>query len=160
MLLVVLSKGGRCYFWSLFDCDDRRSPWWASCVGTQHDADMISISFNSYASLAVFGTTDCVTTDKQSYLKKFEEISYVVRLYFSPLLYSARHLFLDFFLWAFVSIFVLEDQNDKIKSDSDLSKKVSLFIHFRIKSSDIKTWHFGDDMSPSWIGFVSRLLRY
>ena len=60
---------------------------------------MISISFNSYASLAVFGTTDCVTTDKQSYLKKFEEISYsVVRLYFSPLLYSARHLFLDFFL--------------------------------------------------------------
>ena len=101
MLLVVLSKGGRCYFWSLFDCDDRRSPWWASCVGPQHDADMISISFNSYASLAVFGTTDCVTTDTQSYLKKFEEISYVVRLYFSPLLYSARHLFLDFFLVSF-----------------------------------------------------------
>ena len=62
---------------------------------------MISISFNSYASLAVFGTTDCVTTDTQSYLKKFEEISYVVRFYFSPLLYSARHLFLDFFLVSF-----------------------------------------------------------
>ena len=46
--------------------------------------------------------TDGVTTDNQSYLKKFEEISYsVVRLYFSPLLYSARHLFLDFFLVSF-----------------------------------------------------------
>ena len=43
--------------------------------------------------------TDCVTTDNRSYKKKFEEISYsVVRLYFSPLLFSARHLYLDFFL--------------------------------------------------------------
>ena len=30
-LLFFHSKGGRCNFWGLLYCDDRRSPWWASC---------------------------------------------------------------------------------------------------------------------------------
>ena len=29
-LLFFHSKGGRCSFWGLLYCDDRRSPWWAS----------------------------------------------------------------------------------------------------------------------------------
>ena len=53
-LLVVLSKGGRCNFWGLLDCDDRRSPWWASRVWPQLDTVMISMDFNGYASLAIF----------------------------------------------------------------------------------------------------------
>ena len=53
-LLAVLLKGGRCNFWDLLDCDDRISPWWASRVGPQHDTVMFSMSFNSYASLAIF----------------------------------------------------------------------------------------------------------
>ena len=53
-VFVVLSKGSRCYFWGLLDCDDRRSPWWASRVGPQHDTVMISVSFNSYVNLAIF----------------------------------------------------------------------------------------------------------
>ena len=53
-LLAVLSKGGRCNFWGLLECDDRRSPWWASRVGPQHDTVMISMNFNSYATLAIF----------------------------------------------------------------------------------------------------------
>ena len=53
-LLVVLSKGGWCNFWGLLDCDDQRSPWWANSVGPQRDTVMISMSFNSYACLAIF----------------------------------------------------------------------------------------------------------
>ena len=53
-LLAVLLKGGQCNFWDLLDCDDRISPWWASRVGPQHDTVMFSMSFNSYASLAIF----------------------------------------------------------------------------------------------------------
>ena len=53
-LVVVLSKGSQCNFWGLLDCDDRRSPWWASRVGPQHDTVMISMSFNSYATQAIF----------------------------------------------------------------------------------------------------------
>ena len=41
-------------YWGFLDCDDRRSPWWTSRVGPQHDTVMISTSFNSYASLAIF----------------------------------------------------------------------------------------------------------
>ena len=58
-LLVVLSKGGLCNLWGLLDCDDWWSSWWASRVGPQHDRGrsdtvMISMHFNSYASLAIF----------------------------------------------------------------------------------------------------------
>ena len=35
--LFFHSKGGRCSFWGLLFCDDRRSPWWASRNGLQHD---------------------------------------------------------------------------------------------------------------------------
>ena len=41
-------------YWGFLDCDDRRSPWWTSRVGPQHDTVMISTSFKSYASLAIF----------------------------------------------------------------------------------------------------------
>ena len=58
-LWVVHSKGGRCNFWGLLHCDDRRSPWWASRDGPQHDCGrsdtvMISMHFNSESSLAIF----------------------------------------------------------------------------------------------------------
>ena len=58
-LLFFHSKGGRCSFWGLLYCDDRRSPWWASRNGLQHDhirsdTVMISMNFNSYASLVIF----------------------------------------------------------------------------------------------------------
>ena len=45
-LLIVLSKGGRCNFWGLLNCDDRRSPSWARHAGPQHDTVMISTSFS------------------------------------------------------------------------------------------------------------------
>ena len=55
----VHSKGCRCNFWGLLHSDDRKSPWWASRVGTQHDRSrfdtvIISKNLNSYASLAIF----------------------------------------------------------------------------------------------------------
>ena len=58
-LLVVHSKSGRCNFWGLLHYDDRRSPWWASRVGPQHDHGrsdtvMIGMNLNSYATLAIF----------------------------------------------------------------------------------------------------------
>ena len=58
-LLFFHSKGGRCSFWGLLYCDDRRSPWWASRGELQHDhirsdTVMISMNFNSYASLVIF----------------------------------------------------------------------------------------------------------
>ena len=58
-LLFFHSKGGRCSFWGLLYCDDRRSPWWASRDGLQHDhicsdTVMISMNFNSYVSLVIF----------------------------------------------------------------------------------------------------------
>ena len=58
-LLFFHSKGGRCSFWGLLYCDDRRSPWWASRDGLQHDdirsdTVMIRMNFNSYASLVIF----------------------------------------------------------------------------------------------------------
>ena len=37
-LLVFYSKGGRCSFWGLLHCDDRRSPWWGNRDGLQHDS--------------------------------------------------------------------------------------------------------------------------
>ena len=45
--------------WGLLHCDDRRSPWWANRDGPQHDRSrsdtgMISMNFNSYASLVIF----------------------------------------------------------------------------------------------------------
>ena len=57
--LFVDSKSGRCNFWDFLLCDDRRSRWWASRDGPQHDRSrsdtvMISMPFNSYASLAIF----------------------------------------------------------------------------------------------------------
>ena len=57
--LFVDSKSGRCNFWDFLLCDDRRSRWWASRDGPQHDRSrsdtvMISMHFNSYASLAIF----------------------------------------------------------------------------------------------------------
>ena len=57
--LIFHSKGGRCSFWGLLYCDDRRSPWWASRDGLQHDhirsdTVMISVNFNGYASLVIF----------------------------------------------------------------------------------------------------------
>ena len=57
-LLVVHSKGGRCNFWDLLLCDDRRSPWWASRDGPPYDCSridtvIICMNFNSYASLAI-----------------------------------------------------------------------------------------------------------
>ena len=50
---------GLCSFWGLLHCDDRRSPWWASRDGPHHDhirsdTVMISMNFNSYASLVIF----------------------------------------------------------------------------------------------------------
>ena len=58
-LLVVHSKRGWCNFWGLLYCDDRRSPWWASCDGPQHDRNrsetvMICMNCNSYADLVNF----------------------------------------------------------------------------------------------------------
>ena len=58
-LLFFHSKGGWCSFWGLLYCDDRRSPWWASRDGLQHDhirsdTVMIRMNFNSYASLVIF----------------------------------------------------------------------------------------------------------
>ena len=58
-LLFFHSKGGRCSFWGLLYCDDRRSPWWASRDELQHDhirsdTVMIRMNFNSYASLVIF----------------------------------------------------------------------------------------------------------
>ena len=58
-LLFFHSKGGRCSSWGLLHCDDRRSPWWASRDGPQRDRrrsdiGMISMNFNSYASLVIF----------------------------------------------------------------------------------------------------------
>ena len=58
-LLFFHSKGGRCSSWGLLHCDDRRSPWWASRNGPQRDRKrsdigMISMNFNSYASLVIF----------------------------------------------------------------------------------------------------------
>ena len=58
-LLFFHSKGGRCSFWSLLHCDDRRSLWWASRDGPQHDhirsaTVMICMNFNSYTSLVIF----------------------------------------------------------------------------------------------------------
>ena len=58
-LSVVHSKGGRCNFWGLLHCDDRRSPWWASRDGSQHDRScsdtfMICMNFNNYASFVTF----------------------------------------------------------------------------------------------------------
>ena len=58
-LLFVHSKGCRCNLRGLLHSDDRKSPWWASRVGTQHDRSrfdtvIISMNLNSYASLAIF----------------------------------------------------------------------------------------------------------
>ena len=58
-LLFFHSKGGRFSSWGLPHCDDRRSPWWASRDGPQRDRSrsdtgMISMNFNSYASLVIF----------------------------------------------------------------------------------------------------------
>ena len=58
-LLFFHSKGGRCSFWGLLYCDDRKSPWWASRDELQHDyirseTVMISMNFNNYASLVIF----------------------------------------------------------------------------------------------------------
>ena len=58
-LLFFHSKGGRCSFWGLLYCDDRRSPWWASRDGLQHDhirsdTVVISMNVNSCASLVIF----------------------------------------------------------------------------------------------------------
>ena len=58
-LLFFHSKGGRCSFWGLLYCYDRRSPWWASRDGLQHDhirsdTVMTSMNFNSYARLVIF----------------------------------------------------------------------------------------------------------
>ena len=58
-LLFLHSKGGRCSFWGLLYCDNRRSPWWASRDGLRHDhirsdTVMISMNFNNYASLVIF----------------------------------------------------------------------------------------------------------
>ena len=58
-LLFFHSKGGRCSFWGLLYCDDRRSPWWASRDELQHDhirsdTVMMRMNFNSYASLVIF----------------------------------------------------------------------------------------------------------
>ena len=58
-LLVVYSKGGRCNFCGFLHYDYRRSSWWSSRDGPQHDRSrsgtfMISMKFNSCASLAMF----------------------------------------------------------------------------------------------------------
>ena len=58
-LLFFHSKGSRCSSWGLLHFDDRRSPWWASRYGPQRDRSrsdtgMISMTFNSYASLVIF----------------------------------------------------------------------------------------------------------
>ena len=57
--LIFHSKGGRCSFWGLLYCYDRRSPWWASRDGLQHDhihsdTVMTTMNFNSCASLVIF----------------------------------------------------------------------------------------------------------
>ena len=61
-LVVVHSKGGRCNIWGFLHCDERRSGWWASRDGPQHDRSrsdtvMIITNTNSYASFAVFFIT-------------------------------------------------------------------------------------------------------
>ena len=53
------SKDGRCSGWGLLHYDDWRSPWWASRDGPQHDRSrsdtvIISMNFNSYASLVIY----------------------------------------------------------------------------------------------------------
>ena len=53
------SKDGRCSVWGLLHYDDWTSPWWASRDGPQHDRSrsdtvIISMNFNSYASLVIY----------------------------------------------------------------------------------------------------------
>ena len=60
-LLFFHLKGGRSSSCGLIHCDDRRSPWWANRDGPQRDRSrsdigMISMNFNSYASLLIFFT--------------------------------------------------------------------------------------------------------
>ena len=62
--LIFSLEGGRCSSWGLLHCDDRRSPQWASRDGSQHDRSrsdtvMISMNFNSYASLVIFFHNSC-----------------------------------------------------------------------------------------------------
>ena len=52
-------EGGQCNFWVLLHCDDRRSPWWASRDGPQHDRSrsdtvIVGMDFKSYAGFAMF----------------------------------------------------------------------------------------------------------
>ena len=61
-LSVFYLKGSRSNFWGLFQCDNRRSLWWASCYGPQNDCGrsdivVINMNFNSYASLATLFNT-------------------------------------------------------------------------------------------------------
>ena len=37
-LLFFHSKGGRCSFWGLLHCDDRRSPWWSQSLWHRHES--------------------------------------------------------------------------------------------------------------------------
>ena len=58
-LFIVHSKGGQCNFLGFLHCDYRRSPWWFSRDGPQRNRSrsgtfMISMKFNSCASLAIF----------------------------------------------------------------------------------------------------------
>ena len=58
-LLVIHSKGVRCNFWGFLHYYCRRSWWWSSRDGPQHDRSrsetfLISMRFNNCASLAIF----------------------------------------------------------------------------------------------------------
>ena len=57
-LVVFHSKSVRSNFQGLLHCDDRKSPWWASCNGPQRDHSrsytLICELFNSYASFVAF----------------------------------------------------------------------------------------------------------
>ena len=88
-LLFFHSKGGQCSFWGLLYCDDRRSPWWASRDGLQHDhihsdTIMISMNFNNYTSLV-----------------KFFIISVLFCFVFEHWKSLKLRMFISFFLWGF-----------------------------------------------------------
>ena len=76
-LLFFHSKGGRCSFWGLLYCDDRRSTWWASRDGLKHDyirsgTVMISMNFNSYAScLYATKTKNAIRSKNAWYMKHY-----------------------------------------------------------------------------------------
>ena len=91
------SKDGRYSVWGLLHYDDWRSPWWASRDGPQHDRSrsdtvIISMNFNSYASLVIYFIIPVL------FCFGFEhETFYTIRFLSVFDFYHHRHLYLPYF---------------------------------------------------------------